>query len=76
VPLLGIASCLWLITTVPNYVLMIFLWYTLAMIVLYFVYGMHSSKLGKGEPQLAGPDLPEFPEDAGTDADGNPVVRP
>jgi APA family basic amino acid/polyamine antiporter len=76
VPLLGIASCLWLITTVPNYVLMIFLWYTLAMIVLYFVYGMHFSKLAKGEPVLAGPDLPEFPEDAARDADGNPVVRP
>src|SRR3954452_10048182 len=32
VPILGIASCLWLITTVPNYVLIIFAWYTLAMI--------------------------------------------
>ena len=28
VPILGIASCLWLITTVPNYVLIIFAWYT------------------------------------------------
>jgi APA family basic amino acid/polyamine antiporter len=76
VPILGIASCLWLITTVPYYVMVIFAWYTLAMIVLYFVYGMHFSKLGKGEPQLAGPALPEFPEDAALDADGNPVVRP
>jgi APA family basic amino acid/polyamine antiporter len=76
VPILGIASCLWLITTVPNYVLIIFAWYTLAMIILYFVYGMHFSKLGKGEPQLAGPALPEFPEDAPTDADGQPIVRP
>ena len=24
----------------------------------------------------AGPDLPEYPEDAGTDADGNPAIRP
>jgi APA family basic amino acid/polyamine antiporter len=76
VPLLGIASCLWLITTVPTYVLIIFAWYTLAMIILYFVYGMHFSKLGKGEPRVAGPDLPEFPEDAPRDADGNPIVRP
>jgi APA family basic amino acid/polyamine antiporter len=76
VPILGIASCLWLITTVPNYVLIIFAWYTLAMIVLYFIYGMHFSKLGKGEPRVAGPDLPEFPEDAPTDAAGEPIVRP
>jgi basic amino acid/polyamine antiporter, APA family len=76
VPILGIASCLWLITTVPNYVLIIFAWYTLAMIVLYFIYGMHFSKLGKGEPRVAGPDLPEFPEDAPTDDQGNPIVRP
>jgi len=76
VPLLGIASCLWLITTVPNYVLIIFAWYTLAMIILYFIYGMHFSKLGKGEPRVAGPDLPEFPEDAPTDDKGEPIVRP
>jgi hypothetical protein len=37
---------------------------------------MHFSKLGKGEARVAGPDLPEFPEDAPTDADGNPIVRP
>jgi APA family basic amino acid/polyamine antiporter len=76
VPILGIASCLWLITTVPNYVLIIFAWYTLAMIVLYFVYGMHFSKLGKGEAPLAVPPLPEFPEDAPLDEKGEPLVRP
>jgi APA family basic amino acid/polyamine antiporter len=76
VPILGIASCLWLITTVPTYVLIIFVWYTLAMIILYFVYGMHFSKLGRGEARIAGPDLPEFPEDAPTDESGKPIVRP
>jgi APA family basic amino acid/polyamine antiporter len=76
VPILGIASCLWLITTVPTYVLIIFAWYTLAMIILYFVYGMHFSKLGKGEEPLAVPTLPEFPEDAPTDASGEPIIRP
>ncbi|HST37068.1 MAG TPA: amino acid permease [Allosphingosinicella sp.] len=76
VPALGIITCLALIFTVETKVLIFFGWYTVVAIVLYFVYGMHFSKLGKGEPRAAGPDLPEFPEDAPTDADGNPVVRP
>jgi APA family basic amino acid/polyamine antiporter len=76
VPILGILSCLWLITTVPGYVLMIFLWYTLAMIVLYFVYGMHNSVVHKGRSALAGGDLPVYPEDAPTGPDGEPTVRP
>src|SRR5918998_1063587 len=50
VPAAGIVSCLWLITTVPNYVLLIFAGYTAVMIVLYFVYGMHNSELAKGAP--------------------------
>jgi APA family basic amino acid/polyamine antiporter len=76
VPILGIASCLWLITTVPTYVLIIFAWYTLAMIVLYFVYGMHNSQLHKGRPVAADGELPIFPEDAPLGPDGKPVVRP
>src|SRR3954454_8943248 len=72
-PVLGIVSCLWLITTVPNYVLMIFLWYTLAMIILYFVYGMHNSQLHKSGD---GPALPVYPEDAATGPGGEPTVRP
>jgi APA family basic amino acid/polyamine antiporter len=76
VPALGIASCLWLITSVPNYVLMIFFWYTLAMIVLYFVYGMHNSELAKGHPVLADAETPYFPEDAPKDEAGKPVIRP
>ncbi|HEX8241413.1 MAG TPA: amino acid permease [Allosphingosinicella sp.] len=76
VPILGIASCLWLITTVPANVLMIFLWYTLAMIVLYFIYGMHNSVVHKGRMVTAGGDLPVYPEDAPTGPDGEPTIRP
>src|SRR5919107_1984269 len=68
VPILGILSCLWLITTVPTYVLIIFAWYTLAMIILYFVYGMHNSELQKGRTVTADGELPIYPEDAPTDA--------
>jgi APA family basic amino acid/polyamine antiporter len=75
-PVLGIISCIALIFSVETRVLIFFGWYTLVAIILYFVYGMHFSKLGKGEPRVAGPDLPEFPEDAPLDADGNPIVRP
>jgi APA family basic amino acid/polyamine antiporter len=76
VPALGIVSCIALIFTVETRVLIFFGWYTLVAIVLYFAYGMHFSKLGRGEAQAAGPDLPEFPEDAPLDADGKPIVRP
>ena len=76
VPVLGILTCIGLIFSVETRVLIFFGWYTLVAIVLYFVYGMHFSKLGRGEPRVAGPDLPEFPEDAPLDADGNPIVRP
>jgi basic amino acid/polyamine antiporter, APA family len=48
-PVLGIFSCVWLISTVEVKVLQFFAWFLLGAIVLYFVYGMHFSKLGKGE---------------------------
>ena len=76
VPILGIVSCLWLITTVPNYVLLIFAGYTVAMILLYFVYGMHNSELAKGHDVMADDETPYFPEDAPLDASGQPVIRP
>ncbi len=76
VPALGILSCLWLITTVPWYVLVVFFWYTLAMIVLYFVYGMRNSELAKGHLVQADGQLPVYPEDAPRDEGGEPVVRP
>ncbi len=76
VPVAGILSCLWLITSVPDYVLMIFGGYTAVMIVLYFLYGMRHSELGKGHVVTADGELPIFPEDAPKDDSGKPVVRP
>ena len=76
VPIFGILSCLWLITTVPNYVLLIFAGYTVAMILLYFIYGMHNSELAKGHDVMADDETPYFPEDAPLGADGKPVIRP
>ena len=49
VPLLGIASCVALIFTIETRILIFFVWYTLAMIVVYFLYGMRKSKLASGE---------------------------
>jgi APA family basic amino acid/polyamine antiporter len=76
VPALGIVTCLWLITTVPNYVLIIFAWYTLAMIILYFVYGMRNSELAKGHHVISDGEPPLFPEDAPLGVDGKPIIRP
>ncbi|MEO8011690.1 MAG: amino acid permease [Dokdonella sp.] len=63
-PILGIISCFALIFTVETRVLVFFGWYVLGAVVLYFAYGMHHSRLNKGEDQISGPDMPEFPEDA------------
>lgn len=63
-PFLGIIACFALIFTVEWRVLVFFAWYSLIAIVLYFVYGIHHSRLQKGEEQLDGPELPEFKEDA------------
>ena len=52
-PALGIVACFALIFTVETRVLIFFAWYVLAAIVLYFVYGMHNSRLQKGEAQHA-----------------------
>ena len=52
-PVLGIISCFALIFTVETRVLVFFAWYVLAAIVLYFVYGIHNSRLQKGEAQHA-----------------------
>lgn len=64
-PLLGIASCAYLITTVPWDVLKFFLWYMLGGVVLYFVYGMHNSNLQRGIQQDGGPDMGEYPAPVG-----------
>ena len=76
VPLLGIVSCLWLITYVPGYVLQIFAGYTAVMIVLYFLYGMRNSELAKGHLVMADDETPYFPEDAPLDESGQPKIRP
>ena len=60
-PVLGIVSCLYLITTVPWNVLQFFLWYMLGGVVLYFAYGMRNSNLQHGEGQDDAPDMGEFP---------------
>ena len=63
-PVLGIVSCIGLIFTVETRVLVFFAWYTLGAILLYFIYGMHNSRLWRGEGVLPGRDLPEFKENA------------
>ena len=75
-PALGIVSCFALIFTVEARVLTFFAWYTVIMIVLYFVYGMRNSELAKGHEVMADDRLPIFPEDAPRDESGQPVVRP
>jgi APA family basic amino acid/polyamine antiporter len=46
-PIVGIVSCFALIFTVENRVLIFFAWYVLAMVALYFIYGMRNSRLHK-----------------------------
>lgn len=65
VPVLGIASCAYLIYTVPWPVLRFFLIYMAVGVVLYFVYGFHFSNLQHGDPTDPGPDMGEFPAPVG-----------
>lgn len=60
-PVLGILSCGYLITTVPGNVLLLFLGYLAAGLVVYFVYGIHFSNLQTGRDQDDAPDMGEFP---------------
>lgn len=60
-PVLGILSCLYLITTVPLNVLMFFIYYMIGGVALYFVYGIRNSNLQHGEWQDDAPDMGEFP---------------
>lgn len=64
-PILGILSCGYLISTVPWGVLKFFLWYMLGAVALYFIYGIWNSNLQHGEPQDPGPDMGEFPAPVG-----------
>lgn len=61
VPVLGILFCIGLIFSVETRVLIFFGWYTLAMVILYFVYGMHNSQLQHGEQAIDAPDMTELP---------------
>ena len=60
-PVLGILSCVYLITTVPWEVLRFFLWYMVGGVVLYFIYGMRNSNLQHGEQQDDAPDESVYP---------------
>lgn len=60
-PVLGILSCVYLITTVPYNVLMFFAYFMVAALALYFIYGMRNSNLQHGDPQDDAPDMGEFP---------------
>jgi APA family basic amino acid/polyamine antiporter len=71
-PILGILSCLYLITTVPANVLVGFMYYMVGATVLYFVYGMRNSELGKGHAVTADGEMPYYPED---NSDGGTVTR-
>ncbi|RYY25749.1 MAG: amino acid permease [Sphingomonadales bacterium] len=64
-PILGILSCIYLITTVPVSVLMFFVWYMIGGIVLYFVYGMWNSNLQRDQEQDDVPDMGEYPAPVG-----------
>ena len=59
-PVLGILSCGYLITTVPWAVLKFFLWYMLGGVVLYFAYGIRNSNLQRGVGQDGAPDMGEY----------------
>ncbi len=75
VPILGILSCVWLITSVPMPVLTFFFWYVIVGMVLYFVYGMRNSELAKGHPVVADEEMPIFPPDADGPGGDAPQVR-
>jgi len=60
-PVLGILSCGYLITTVPGHVLLLFLGYLAVGLVIYFFYGIHFSNLQTGKDQEDAPEMGEFP---------------
>ena len=59
-PAVGIVACIALIFTVETRVLIFFAWYTLAAIVMYFVYGMRNSRLAQGLDEMEQPDMGEY----------------
>ena len=63
-PVLGIASCGYLITTVPGHVLLAFFGYLAVGLVVYFLYGIHFSNLQTGQEQK-----PDVGDTSATSAD-------
>jgi APA family basic amino acid/polyamine antiporter len=60
-PVLGILSCFYLITTVEARILKFFGWFMLGAIVVYFMYGMRNSQLQHGDKAIDAPDMTELP---------------
>lgn len=60
-PLLGIASCLYLITAIEAKVLWFFAYYSIGSVIIYFVYGIHFSRLQQDKDEMEGPEMGEFP---------------
>jgi APA family basic amino acid/polyamine antiporter len=60
-PVIGILFCVGLIMTVESRVLTFFGWYVAGAIVLYFVYGMHNSRLHHGLGEMDAPEMHEYP---------------
>lgn len=60
-PVIGIISCFSLVATVEVKVLVFFGWYSVAMVVLYFAYGMGHSRLAHGLEAAPAPELGEMP---------------
>ena len=63
-PVLGILSCGYLITTVPGHVLLAFFGYLAVGLVVYFLYGIHFSNLQTGQEQK-----PDVGDTSATSAD-------
>lgn len=60
-PVLGILSCLYLITAIEAKVLWFFAYYSIAAVAVYFIYGIHFSRLQQDQDEMPGPELGEFP---------------
>jgi APA family basic amino acid/polyamine antiporter len=56
-PILGILSCLYLIGSVPQHVLVLFLYFLVGAVLIYFVYGMRNSNLQHDQSIDDAPDI-------------------
>ncbi len=77
VPALGILSCLWLITTVPTYVLVIFGWYTAGDDrPLLRLRNAAIRSCAKGHDVMADDETADLPGGRAADESGKPIIRP